>query len=343
MIFLYRFEVLALDGLAANTLPPSQYLESRQALYRELHLLTNYEVALPFPVEPYASGFLPIASAGSQSWTFTPEAIEHDGVRLDGEKASGQLKVSLPLAHPLAQLYVLDQPGYQVWLTLAQYDPALSATPLVIWVGQVASAEFDESRCSLTLQHLEKLLSRQGLTARHPRSCPHVLFDSGTCRVKQHAYDNATAYWKWREDGFVATVSADGKTLTVPEAANRPDGFFNDGFVHIGAHYSSQLALPQPDFVPRALIGTRTINPALPLRVDGGHRRSIVSQVGATLTLQIPLPPGEYAGATVTLYAGCDGSATACETRFNNTASFGGYPYIPIKNPFETGLIAARA
>lgn len=342
MNFLYRFEVLALDGLAANTLPPAQYLETSRALYRELHLLTNQEVAVPFAVEPFSSAFLPVMSSGNQVWTFTPEAIEHDGVRLDGEKSAGQLKVSLPLEHRLAQLYVLDQPGYQVWLTLAQYDPALSATPLVIWVGQVAATEFDETRCTLTLQHLEKLLSRPGLTAKHPRNCPHSLFDRGTCRVKQHAFDDSTSYWKFREDGWAAVVSGDGLTLTVLEAANRPDGFFEQGFLHLGGDYSAALVAAVPDFVPRVQLGSRVINPAIGVRVDGGVRRSIASHVGNQLTLQIPLPPGIYAGQRVTLYAGCDGLKATCKTKFSNGPSFGGYPYIPIKNPFEVGVINAQ-
>lgn len=340
MNFLYRFEVLALDGLAANFIRPEQYTESTRALYRELYLLTNVEAPVSFPVEPFSSAFLPVKSGTGQAWTFEPLAIEHDAVRLDGEKASGQLKVSLPLEHRLAQLYALDHPGYQVWLTLAQHDEALAPQPLVIWVGQVVAAEFDEARCTLTLHHLEKLLTRPGLTTKHPRTCPHVLFDKSTCRVKAVAYDDGKGYFKYREDGFVLEVAADGMSVTVPEAANRAAGFFNNGFLVIGGQYSRNSTPSEPDHFPRSGPLRASSNPNL--TVDGGYRRTIVEHFGDQLRLQIPLPPGLYTSQRVSLFAGCDGTKEQCAQKFNNTKNFGGYPFIPIKNPFEVGLLAAK-
>lgn len=333
MIFLYHFEVLALDGVISSIDPaylvPEDLLQHTRTVYR----LTNNVSAvnaflgdipfLPPAVDPNGTG----------AQQFVPEAVEHEQIRLDGERNAGQLRVSLPMAHPLAQLYATDTPAVQVWLTLYQWDNAVpGALPLVIWVGQATSAEFDEHRCTLSLDHLRKVLARPGLTAKHPRSCGHLVYDKATCGVKAEALAE-DGYWKFREDGLVATISPDGTTLNIPEAANKPDGWFAEGYLVLGGVYTQQSG--NDDHVPRA-VG----NPLAGMQVYGGLRRSVVSHVGTVIKLAAPLPPGDYTGmnARVTLYAGCNGALQTCKQKFNNVARFGGYPYIPIKNPFEVGL-----
>jgi uncharacterized phage protein (TIGR02218 family) len=44
--------------------------------------------------------------------------------------------------------------------------------------------------------------------------------------------------------------------------------------------------------------------------------------------------PGLRVGGGVNAIAGCDKSLATCEARFGNSINFGGFPYIPAKNPF---------
>lgn len=70
--------------------------------------------------------------------------------------------------------------------------------------------------------------------------------------------------------------------------------------------------------------------------INGEIKRSIV---GATNTLIHFDPP--YKDDTIrsaTIYAGCDKTIETCQRHFHNTDNFGGFPYIPIKNPFEGAL-----
>lgn len=345
-LFLYRFDVLQLDGITSSNTAPSGF-DTSAVPNRKLYLMTNYEEAQPFGNnEPFASAYLPnLGSSGlsaNDGWLFSPERIEHDGLRLDSEKAAGQLTVSLPIDHPIPALYAKDAPGVQVWLTLAQLDATISATPLVIWVGQVVSLEYDEFRCKMTLDHLQAVLQRQGLTAKHSRACPHSLFDAATCGVKAAAVDYNANYFKWREDGQVLQVSPDGLTVIVQAAANRAAGFFSGGFIVIGGEYP-QINVDTVAHYPRG--GNFTLVDAGNKSVNGGFRRAIVSHDGQTLSLATPLPPGDYTGTAgrVSLFAGCDGELTTCKGKFNNVPRFGGYPYIPIKNPFEVGVKFAAA
>ena len=39
-------------------------------------------------------------------------------------------------------------------------------------------------------------------------------------------------------------------------------------------------------------------------------------------------------GDTIYLYPGCDRTLATCTAKFGNSANFGGFPFIPTKNPF---------
>lgn len=63
------------------------------------------------------------------------------------------------------------------------------------------------------------------------------------------------------------------------------------------------------------------------------ERRGIRRHNGTAITLTHPIP-GILSTSTVTVYPGCDRTRTICESRFSNLVNFGGFPYIPRKNPF---------
>ena len=69
-----------------------------------------------------------------------------------------------------------------------------------------------------------------------------------------------------------------------------------------------------------------------------GERRMIVTQIGNVITVNYPfaqIAPTDI----ITIAAGCDLAwAGDCDTRFNNQERFGGFPFIPPKNIFSTGL-----
>lgn len=51
-------------------------------------------------------------------------------------------------------------------------------------------------------------------------------------------------------------------------------------------------------------------------------------------TFNEPLPAA-LVGQTVSLFAGCDRSYLTCQSKFDNTRNFGGFPEFPKQNPFE--------
>lgn len=62
--------------------------------------------------------------------------------------------------------------------------------------------------------------------------------------------------------------------------------------------------------------------------------RAIVDQLGDLLTL-IAAFPSLVVGEAVTLLPGCDHHHATCVSKFNNVVNFGGFPYMPLRNPFS--------
>lgn len=68
-----------------------------------------------------------------------------------------------------------------------------------------------------------------------------------------------------------------------------------------------------------------------------GQRHMIETADAGSVTLLYP-SAGVSAGDSVTLVAGCDHTVPTCASRFGNLDNFGGFPFIPAKNPFSTGV-----
>lgn len=101
--------------------------------------------------------------------------------------------------------------------------------------------------------------------------------------------------------GKVASVT--GHTITVIEARARAAGYFAGGY----AEWDWQ--------------DNRT------------ERRMITAHSGRSLTLT-RVGGGLAPGFSIDLYPGCDRTLATCHSKFTNSSNYGGFPWIPTKNPF---------
>lgn len=62
------------------------------------------------------------------------------------------------------------------------------------------------------------------------------------------------------------------------------------------------------------------------------NRAFITKHIGSAITTGLPLQ-GAAVGLAVTVYPGCNHSLITCQDKFNNILNYGGFPYIPVKNP----------
>lgn len=70
------------------------------------------------------------------------------------------------------------------------------------------------------------------------------------------------------------------------------------------------------------------------VRVADGERRLIMGNVGNVFTLNWPFRTLSVSDS-MEAYRGCDHTVDTCKTKFTNEDNFGGFPYIPSKNPFK--------
>lgn len=66
--------------------------------------------------------------------------------------------------------------------------------------------------------------------------------------------------------------------------------------------------------------------------------RLILSHVGDDITLLLPFPI-DIVGSVVGVSAGCAHTISVCKDKFDNVNNYGGWAFVPLKNPFEVGLL----
>lgn len=71
--------------------------------------------------------------------------------------------------------------------------------------------------------------------------------------------------------------------------------------------------------------------------VIGVDVRPVLAQSGDVLTLSMPFA-SDPTGQTAEVYAGCDHTLATCNSKFANAINYGGFAFVPTKNPFQTGI-----
>ncbi len=164
------------------------------------------------------SSDLPITYLGE---TYVPTTITRTELEHTAEVISGQIKVTLPVSHPLAALFVPYLPPSPMTLTI--YGGHFGDSEVVtLFSGEVASAKFTDE-CEFTCNSDAYLLQRQVPKKLYQSGCSHVFGDSG-CGVNLALYT---------QPGTVSAVDETGTIVTVPAFAGMTHslrgGYFTRG------------------------------------------------------------------------------------------------------------------
>lgn len=76
------------------------------------------------------------------------------------------------------------------------------------------------------------------------------------------------------------------------------------------------------------------------IATSSGEFRQILAHTGDVVRVLLPFPSSPL-GQVVEVFAGCDHSIQTCDSKFSNVTNFGGFAWVPLKNPFSTGLDSA--
>lgn len=246
--------------------------------------------------------------------TFVPTLIKRTQPAQTAERLAANIKVTVARDNPVVSDYRIVVPSNSLFLTVFRYHRSI-ATPLlpapadvaVFWQGRIRAVKFTRSEAEMTCEPLSGFLKRDGLRMQYQSLCNHMLYGPD-CTVDRTLFDVAFNADSVSLDGL--TITSTGLTATPP-----PVGGIGEASFYAGG-----------GFVQRGLIPE--------------DRRLITdfNETGARDTITILNAfEGLNAGEALTAFAGCIRTRQSCNTKFDNIENFGGFPYIPGRNPFGAG------
>jgi hypothetical protein len=153
--------------------------------------------------------------------TYISTTLRRDEMSENADVDSGEIKVYLPSAHPLALLFLPGLPPSPVQLTIfaGHYT---DTEVVVLYSGSVASGVFVDE-CELTCRSDKYILNRKVPRELYQGLCNHIFGDSG-CGINLAGYTTA---------GVVSVIDSTGSLITVPAFAGLPNslkaGYFIQG------------------------------------------------------------------------------------------------------------------
>lgn len=230
--------------------------------------------------------------------TYEAVSVARSDVGEGPEERNQILDIQLPAQHPFARKYISLVPGSVATVTILRVHRND--------VAQESALIFTGRVRSVayTEQGTRARIACLQLTGGLGRSGPRYVY-SGLCNHVLYDSRCKVASGGFRFTAAVTGISGSVYTIGGLDAAEGV-GWATAGFVQVGS----------TDF-----------------RLILEHR--------ATDELRLVLPFDSTLvtiGTEVDVFAGCDHSLATCKTKFNNVANFGGFAFVPLKNPFATGL-----
>ncbi len=227
-----------------------------------------------------------------QSEIYTPEIIKRSNIEQSNDINRTSIEINVPRNLELASLFLSSPFNGVVSVTIFRTHVSdVDEEFITYWKGRITGGYLSGSEVTFKCEPISSGLNRIGLRAHYQLLCRHVLYD-GNCKALKESY---------KVNGIVSNINKN--VIVIPEAANKPDGYYVGGFVF-------------------SLHGSRLV----------------VKHEGENITLSSPLVQ-MMLGDNVQLYAGCNHSMSHCKDKFNNLDNYGGFPFIPLKNPFSGDAI----
>jgi uncharacterized phage protein (TIGR02218 family) len=244
----------------------------------------------------YFTSFDQTISAEGITWT--PEPIAHgqlrQSARADREEVMVQAYWSAATPLKLFVPFMLPLP-LKVRITKRTL-PSLT-TQKVLFQGEVRSVKpkgkFLEARCSSFLDALERRLPSFLIQ----KTCNYILFEPNTCKAVAATYAKTAT---------ITTITRDVIRVSDASLTGLGTGWFAGGWLQMGTGAELEY---------RAIMDSTEIG-------GGVHE----------LTMNQRLEHGAVSDAA-TLYPGCDRTFATCGSKFSNGDNFGGFPFMPRRNP----------
>ena len=232
--------------------------------------------------------------------SYLPMPLTRESITLTSDIRRSQLAISAPSNFEVANIFKTGTPALPVLVVIKAENPEY--TP---WFENIPPTITEWTGRVVTVEWYHsgtKLICESYYTAIQ-----------GNANMRYYGYSCPHMLFgercKVNKNNYitVATVeSVNGTRITSSAFAAKQDGYFSGGFL---VYNESQSGLQ--------------------------HKRHINSHTGNTIILAsqiIELSSNKQ----VEVYPGCDHTLATCKDKFGNNLNFGGFPWIPGRNPFTT-------
>lgn len=229
--------------------------------------------------------------------TYLAEPIDRSRILSTQDIGKTTLNVNVSRRNSFVIQFIETAPTDVISLTITRIH-ASDPDPSVIFSGRVINVGFKENTAKITCQPSQSILRRPGLRRLFQTTCPHVLYGP-QCKVLRASF------------AIAATLSVvSGNILTSPSFIISIDPSFDADWLLGGIVEINTAGLIDKRFITE-------------------HDNS-----SGIITLNLPLS-NAIIGSTVTVFPGCDRTPNTCNNKFSVIENYGGFPFIPVKNPMN--------
>lgn len=221
--------------------------------------------------------------------TYSPQVLRRGELPQNEERDNATLDLFMDLSLDMVQEFISGSSPVPTDVTVIRHhrDETVAGEYAVIFLGSIAVIVFAEGEVHLTCVPIQKSIQRKVPRWLYQPQCNHMLYDQ-YCTVNPAGYT------------FSGTITAIvARTLTVPTASAKPDGYYNGGYITDGETFA---------FIQQ-------------------HTGTSLLLLATTVNIKV--------GDAITMTAGCDRDAATCQLKFANLPNFMGFPYIPGTNPYH--------
>ena len=258
----------------------------------------------------YTSGNVEVVFGGN---TYVPRAISRGEDQIESLDDQRRVVVKMPATDPFVARYFATLPAQPDVLTIYKRHTTDGPTPETVTVfrGKVANVAVEGNEAIVNALSDASILQRTIPMQTTRNLCNHVLFDS-RCKVVETSFGMDVTITGISADALVISVSSSD---TIPATGNA-----------LSAQLTADSTFFNGGTLERSNLERRMV-------------RSIADLGGNQAQITVLLPFASISvGSTFRLFAGCDHRFPTCSGKFSNETNYGGFPHVPRKNPFQSGL-----
>lgn len=232
---------------------------------------------------------------------YTPYTLNRASAELTEVMSRNTLNIEVPSICDVAQLFVSAPPEEIISVTIfrVHVNQSYPLQGITVFKGRIVSCEFKGYQATLNCEPIFSRLKIPGLRMVYDVMCPYALYSTG-CGADKATFSRTATATAIDSRNILLTIST-GDTI-LPDWLE--SGILKGGLFACGS-------------VKRMIVDT----PAT-----------------GKLTLMHPIY-GSIKHQSCTVSLGCEHTLTECKTKFNNVANYGGFPWIPDKNPYSDNVV----